>query len=82
VRRGKALASVVQAATITGPDGEEVDLSELFGPATPEDEEAAAEIADETATAASGEDEAGDDAADAVAADQEATASASSAPQA
>ncbi|HEY2195882.1 MAG TPA: trigger factor [Actinomycetospora sp.] len=83
VRRGKALASVVQAATITGPDGAEVDLSELFGSATPEDGEAAAEVADETATAASGDDEAGDDGADpVVTTDQEATASASSAPQA
>jgi trigger factor len=81
VRRGKALATVVQAATITGPDGEEVDLSELFGPATPEDAEAAAEVADETATVASGEDEA--DAAEApAAADEGATAGASSAPQA
>jgi trigger factor len=33
VRRGKALATVVQAATVTGPDGAEVDLSELFGTA-------------------------------------------------
>ena len=56
VRRGKALATVVQAATITGPDGDEVDLSELFGPAAPEDGEDAAEVADETATAASGSD--------------------------
>jgi trigger factor len=79
VRRGKALASVVQAATITGPDGEEVDLSELFGSATPEDAEAAAEIADETVTAASGDDEADEDAA---IADHEAAAGASSAPQA
>jgi trigger factor len=31
VRRGKALATLVQAATITGPDGAAVDLSELFG---------------------------------------------------
>jgi trigger factor len=84
VRRGKALATVVQAATITGPDGEEVDLSELFGPATPEDAEAAAEVADETASVASGEDEADSDtAAEAPAdADAEATAGASSAPQA
>ncbi len=85
VRRGKALASVVQAATITGPDGEEVDLSELFGPGAGGDDadaEAAAEIADETVTAASGDDEAGEDGADAVVSDEEATASASSAPQA
>jgi trigger factor len=84
VRRGKALATVVQAATITGPDGVEVDLSELFGPATPEDDEAAAEVADETASVASGEDEADSDtAAEAPAdADAEATAGASSAPQA
>ncbi len=80
VRRGKALASVVQAATILGPDGEPVDLSELFGPATPEDAEAAAEVADETATVASGEDEADADAV--VDADEEAAAGASSAPQA
>jgi trigger factor len=84
VRRGKALASVVQAATITGPDGEEVDLSELFGPGAGGDDadaEAAAEIADETVTAASGDDEAGEDEADAVVSEEEATASASSAPQ-
>ena len=34
VRRGKALATVVQAATVLGPDGEPVDLSELFGTET------------------------------------------------
>jgi trigger factor len=91
VRRGKALATVVQAATILGPDGEQVDLSELFGPATPGedgdtadgaaadgDAEAAAEIADETATVASGDDVVDDDAV----VDEEAAASASSAPQA
>jgi trigger factor len=33
VRRGKALATVVRSATITGPGGAEVDLSELFGTA-------------------------------------------------
>ena len=82
VRRGKALATVVQAATILGPDGEPVDMSELFGPAAPEDgddtdAETALEVADETATVASGEDEVDDDAV--VAADAE---SASSAPQA
>ncbi|NMO91391.1 trigger factor [Actinomycetospora sp. TBRC 11914] len=83
VRRGKALATVVQAATITGPDGAEVDLSELFGPATPEDAEAAAEVVDETATVASGEDEADTDTADAPATtDEEAPAGASTAPQA
>jgi trigger factor len=82
VRRGKALATVVQAATILGPDGEPVDMSELFGPAAPEDgddtdAETALEVADETATVASGEDEVDDDAV--VATDAE---SASSAPQA
>lgn len=40
VRRGKALATVVQAATITGPDGDPVDLSELFGTGAAGDEEA------------------------------------------
>ncbi len=40
VRRGKALATVVQAATITGPDGDPVDLSELFGTGGAGDEEA------------------------------------------
>jgi trigger factor len=81
VRRGKALATVVQAATILGPDGEAVDMSELFGPAAPEDAdaEAAAEVADETATVASGDDQVDDDAV--VTTDEEATASASSAPQ-
>ena len=59
VRRGKALASVVQAATILGPDGEPVDLSELFGTAAADDatDEDAAEVADETATVASGSDQ-------------------------
>jgi trigger factor len=80
VRRGKALATVVQAATITGPDGEEVDLSELFGPAAPEDDEAAAEVVDETATVASGDDQVDDDAV--VTTDEAPAASASSAPQA
>jgi trigger factor len=77
VRRGKALATVVQAATILGPDGEELDLSELFAPATTEDAEAAAEAAVEAATVPV------DDAADeeaVVVEDEEATASASSAP--
>jgi trigger factor len=82
VRRGKALATVVQAATILGPDGEPVDMSELFGPAASEDgddtdAETALEVADETATVASGEDGADDDAV--VATDGE---TASSAPQA
>ena len=31
VRRGKALATVVRSATIVGPDGEPIDLSDLFG---------------------------------------------------
>ena len=31
VRRGKALATVVQSATVLGPDGEALDFSELFG---------------------------------------------------
>ena len=59
VRRGKALASVVQAATILGPDGEPVDLSELFGTATADEtaDEDAVEVADETATVASGSDQ-------------------------
>lgn len=59
VRRGKALASVVQAATILGPDGEPVDLSELFGTATADEgtDGDAVEVADETATAASGSDQ-------------------------
>jgi trigger factor len=49
--RGKALATVVRAATITGPDGEELDLSELFGPAG-DDQDAA----DEDAPTAEGAD--------------------------
>ena len=59
VRRGKALASVVQAATILGPDGEPVDLSELFGTATADEstDEDAVEVVDETATVASGSDQ-------------------------
>lgn len=39
VRRGKALATVVQSATVLGPDGEELDLSELFGGAQAEGDE-------------------------------------------
>ena len=42
VRRGKALATVVQSATITGPGGSEVDLSELFGTSDAEGADAAA----------------------------------------
>ena len=88
VRRGKALATVVQAATITGrtatrstspscsatagADGDDTDEA---------DAEAAAEVADETAIAASGADQASDDAV--VAPDEAAPRpSASSAPQA
>jgi trigger factor len=78
VRRGKALATVVQAATVLGPDGEELDLSELFAPATTEDAEAAAEAAVEAATVPV-DDEADEDAV--VVEDEEATASASSAPK-
>jgi trigger factor len=78
VRRGKALATVVQAATILGPDGEELDLSELFSPATTEDAEAAAEAAVEAATVPV-DDEADEDAV--VVEDEEATAGASSAPK-
>ena len=48
--RGKALATVVRADTITGPDGEALDLSELFGT----DEADAAD--DEDAPAAEGTD--------------------------
>jgi trigger factor len=48
--RGKALATVVRAATITGPDGEELDLSELFG-TDGEDEDAADEDAPTDAAA-------------------------------
>jgi trigger factor len=62
VRRGKALASVVQAATILGPDGEELDLSELFAPATQSDAEAAAEAAVEAVTEPVADDEADEDA--------------------
>ena len=62
VRRGKALATVVQAATILGPDGDEVDLSELFAPATPEDAAAAAEAAVESITEPVADDDAAEDA--------------------
>jgi len=47
VRRGKALATVVQSATITGPDGEQVDLSELFGTAGEVDGETIDEATEE-----------------------------------
>ncbi|MCD2198043.1 trigger factor [Actinomycetospora endophytica] len=79
VRRGKALATVVQAATILGPDGEELDLSELFAPATQEDAEAAAEAAVEAVTEPVADDEADEEAV--VVEDEEAAASASGAPK-
>ncbi|OLR95326.1 trigger factor [Actinokineospora bangkokensis] len=41
VRRGKALAAVVRAASVTDGSGNAVDLSELFGPV---DEQAPAEV--------------------------------------
>jgi len=55
VRRGKALATVVQAATVLGPDGEKVDFSDLFGvPAPSEGEDAEDEPLAEGADAAAG----------------------------
>ncbi|AXB47713.1 trigger factor [Amycolatopsis albispora] len=44
VRRGKALATVVRGATVTGADGSELDLSDLFGGA----EETAEDSAEST----------------------------------
>ncbi|MHC1561531.1 trigger factor [Actinomycetospora sp. C-140] len=53
VRRGKALATVVQAATVNGPDGAQVDLSELFGTGDGS-EESGDELTVEGADAAAG----------------------------
>ncbi|QFU92919.1 trigger factor [Amycolatopsis sp. YIM 10] len=55
VRRGKALATVVRGATVTGADGAELDLSDLFGgaeetaEAAESAESAEAPVAEETA---------------------------------
>ena len=46
VRRGKALATVVQSASVTGPDGEALDFSELFGVPAPDAAEDAPEVED------------------------------------
>jgi trigger factor len=67
VRRGKALATVVQAATITGPDGDPVDLSELFGTAGDGSEAAAGETLDEAAAPTADEDAPDAEGADAAA---------------
>jgi trigger factor len=53
VRRGLAVAAVVEAATVTDTDGNVVDTSEFFGSAGDSDSEPADEPADEPA----GEDE-------------------------
>src|SRR3954453_8905967 len=52
VRRGLTIAAVVQGATVTDSDGNEVDTTEFFGPSTPpdaeiEDAEEAEDAADE-----------------------------------
>lgn len=47
VRRGKALAGVVDAATVTDTAGETIDTAEMFGTAEPASEDAADEAAAE-----------------------------------
>ncbi|MBD0322118.1 MAG: trigger factor [Aldersonia sp.] len=47
VRRGKALASVVEKATVTDTEGNQVDTSELFGSGAADDAEGVVEAADE-----------------------------------
>jgi trigger factor len=56
VRRGKALASVVERATVTDTDGNAVDTSELFGGRSDDDAEGVVEGAAE-AVEAEGDDE-------------------------
>ncbi|MFC5140543.1 trigger factor [Actinomycetospora rhizophila] len=77
VRRGKALATVVQSATITGPGGSDVDLSELFGTAGEVEGETVDEATDATedATAEGADAAAGptDDAAQVADADTDAS---------
>jgi trigger factor len=68
VRRGLTIAAVVQGATVTDSDGNEVDTTEFFGPSTPPDAEI--EDAEEVEDAADADDdEATDEAATEAAAD-------------
>ena len=57
VRRGLAVAAVVEAATVTDTDGNVVDTSEFFGSAGDSDSEPADEPADEPVDEPAGEDE-------------------------
>ncbi|OYO07249.1 trigger factor [Enemella evansiae] len=65
IRRGKALALMVEAAKVTGPDGEDLNLANLRGDGTyadPDAEAAEAEAAEaEAAETEAGETEAGAD---------------------
>ncbi|OYN94375.1 trigger factor [Propionibacteriaceae bacterium ES.041] len=60
IRRGKALALMVEAAKVTGPDGEDLNLANLRGDGTYADPDAEAAEA-EAAEAEAGETEAGAD---------------------
>lgn len=61
IRRGKALASVVRQAVVTDASGAALDLTELFGPATPPAPQAAAEVSpDDLDKGADTADETGD----------------------
>nr|WP_068271747.1 trigger factor [Aldersonia kunmingensis] len=55
VRRGKALAAVVERATVTDTDGNAVDTSELFGGGSDDDAEAVVEGAAEAVDAEAGD---------------------------
>ena len=57
VRRGLAVAAVVEAATVTDTDGNVVDTSEFFGSAGDSDSEPADEPVDEPVDEPAGEDE-------------------------
>lgn len=59
IRRGKALALMVEAAKVTGPDGEDLNLANLRGDGTYADPDAEAAEA-EAAEAEAGADESGD----------------------
>ncbi len=65
VRRGLTIAAVVHGATVTDTDGNEIDTTEFFGPATPAGaEDAELEAAEDAADA--DDDEASDEATDEV----------------
>ena len=65
VRRGKALAAVVQGATVTDTDGNVIDTDEFFGTAAEAQADEAEADEAEAGEAEAGDAEAGDDKADA-----------------